>query len=108
MDKDKLRKVDLLGQLSDTELEKVNSVLTERRAPKGGTVLMAEDPGKNVFLLLDGEAKVTMVGQDGKEFLLTILEEGDFFGELSALTGEDRSANVVALTDCRLGLISND
>lgn len=107
MDKEKLKKIDLFNQLSDEELVQVSAVLTEKRAAKGGTVLMAEDPGKNVFLLLDGEAKVTMLGQDGKEFLLTLLEEGDFFGELSALTGEDRSANVVALTDCRLGLITN-
>ena len=108
MDKEKLKAIELFKQLSDSEILKVSQVLTEHRAAKGGTVLMAEDPGKNVFFLIEGEAKVTMIGQDGKEFLLTILEEGDFFGELSALTGEDRSANVVTLTDCHLGLISNE
>lgn len=108
MDKEKLKKVALLSQLSDAELVMVNSVLTQRQAPKGSTVLKAEDRGENVFILLAGEAKVTMIGPDGKEFLLTILEEGDFFGELSALTGQDRSANVVALADCQLGLITNE
>jgi CRP/FNR family cyclic AMP-dependent transcriptional regulator len=108
MNKETLRCVELLKTLSDSDLEKVYAVTTEHKAKKNGTILLADDPGKNVFFLIEGEAKVTMIGQDGKEFLLSIIEEGDFFGELSALTGEDRSANVIAMTDCKLVLIPNE
>jgi CRP/FNR family cyclic AMP-dependent transcriptional regulator len=101
-----LKVVDILKPLSESELHQVAQVTLEKRAPKGSTLLLAEDPGQNVFLLLEGEAKVTMIGDDGREFVLILLEEGDIFGELSLLTGEHRSANVVAVTECRLGLIS--
>lgn len=103
-----LRKIELLNPLSDEELSRVSTLLKERRAPRGAVLVVADEPGPNVFFLFSGEAKVSVLGNDGKEFLITILEEGDIFGELSVLTGEERSANVVALTDCHLGIISSD
>ena len=47
--------------------------------------------------MLEGSVKVTRLSKDGREVILAMLNEGDFFGEMSLLDGESRSANVIAL-----------
>ncbi len=108
MDLARLRSIELFQPLSDQELERVLPCLKERRAPRGAVLVVADEPGPSVYLLLEGEAKVSVAGNDGKEFLITLLEEGDLFGELAALTGEQRSANVTSLTDCHVALLTSE
>jgi len=97
-----LRQIPLLNQLDSAELKKLIEVMRERKAPKGSYIVYAEDSGASMLFLVEGRAKVTLVSDEGKEIVLFNLGEGDFFGELAVLSGEDRSANVVATTDCRL------
>jgi len=52
-----------------------------------------------MFLLMRGEAVVTLARTSGE---VARLRDGDFFGEMSLLTGEPRTATVTATTDCRL------
>ena len=61
---------------------------------------MAEgDAGDSMFVLARGEASVTLAQTDGE---VATLGAGAFFGEMSLLTGDARSATVTALTDCEL------
>ena len=53
--------------------------------------------GKSMFVILRGEASVTLAGTDGE---VARLRGGDVFGEMSLLTGEARTATVTAATDC--------
>jgi CRP/FNR family transcriptional regulator, cyclic AMP receptor protein len=108
MDVNPLKIVELLEPLNQQEVELVAAVAKERCVPKGSMIVTADEPGPTVFFLLRGEAKVAVTGNDGKEFLITLLEEGELFGELSVLTGEERSANVSALTDCTLASIGRE
>jgi small-conductance mechanosensitive channel len=55
--------------------------------------------GSSMFLLMRGEAVVTLARTRGE---VARLRDGDFFGEMSLLTGEPRTATVTAVTDCRL------
>jgi CRP-like cAMP-binding protein len=55
--------------------------------------------GSSMFLLMQGEAAVTLAHTSGE---VARLRDGDFFGEMSLLTGEPRTATVTAATDCRL------
>ena len=101
-----LRDIPLLSRLDSQELVKLCEVMKERRAPKGSYLVYVEDPGPSIMFLAQGRAKVTLVSNDGKEIVLYNLDKGDFFGEIAVLTGEDRSANVVAATDCRLFVLA--
>ena len=58
---------------------------------------MEESEGKNLFFVIEGSVKVTRLSKDGREVILAMLNAGDFFGEMSLLDGESRSANVIAL-----------
>ena len=46
--------------------------------------------------------KVTRLGKDGREVILALLNEGDFFGEMSLIDGDARSANVIALGNTKV------
>jgi CRP-like cAMP-binding protein len=60
---------------------------------------MEEEFGDTLFILNKGSVKITRLSDDGREVILSILGEGDFFGEMSIFDGENRSANVIALED---------
>jgi small-conductance mechanosensitive channel/CRP-like cAMP-binding protein len=55
--------------------------------------------GNSMFLVMRGEAVVTLANTSGE---VARLHDGDFFGEMSLLTGEPRTATVTAVTDCQL------
>ena len=55
------------------------------------------DPGVGLFVIVDGEAEVTIGGKR-----MAILRRGDFFGEIALLDGGPRSATVTARSDIRL------
>jgi CRP/FNR family transcriptional regulator, cyclic AMP receptor protein len=57
-----------------------------------------DEPSTDVYLLLSGEVRVLMRTPSGKEVILHEMRSGDLFGELAALDGVPRSANVTALT----------
>jgi CRP/FNR family cyclic AMP-dependent transcriptional regulator len=68
-----------------------------RKFPKDCMVIWAEDEGDAFFVIQSGEVKVTVNASDGREVILSSLGPRDFFGDMSLLDGEPRSANVVTL-----------
>ena len=63
---------------------------------------MEQDWGESVFLMCSGLAKVRTFTADGDEVVMSVLGSGDVFGEMAAIDGAPRSADVVALTPLRL------
>ncbi|WP_051249240.1 Crp/Fnr family transcriptional regulator [Inquilinus limosus] len=79
--------------------------LTERRYADGETIFLRGDPGDSIMVVLSGRVALRLISRQGREILLGILGEGEMFGEVSALDGRGRSADAVALGDCRLQVI---
>ena len=100
-----LRRVALFDCLGDDELEAVNKLAYRRAFAKGQLIILAEDPGDTLFVIEKGEVKVNIIHADGKEFILSLLGEGEVFGELSLLDDQPRSANVTAVEDTELAMI---
>ncbi len=103
-----LRKIYLLKDLPERELSNLVPLLRERHARRGSYILYVDDPGPSLLFIAEGEVKINLIGEDGKEIVLANLEEGEFFGEIAVLAGVDRSANVVAMSDCRLFVLSKE
>ena len=91
---DALKKVPLLGGLSDRELQRLAGQLHERKFPAGSTVVSEGATGTGFFVITEGEAEVEIGGQvRGK------LGPGDYFGEMALIDEGIRSATITAVTD---------
>ena len=102
MDNDLLRKVPLFEGLGEEDLEAIGNVTIPRSFDKDQVIILAEEEGDALFIISKGQVKVTIVSEDGREVILSLLGEGAVFGELSLLDGKPRSANVVATRDTEL------
>ena len=70
---------------------------SHRRTFKRGEVVFHKgDPGETMFLITEGQVKIVLPSDSGEEALLGVLDPGNFFGELSLLDGQPRSATIVA------------
>jgi CRP/FNR family cyclic AMP-dependent transcriptional regulator len=78
------------------------------RVPTRRPVVDHLDRSTEVFFLVSGAVRVTLYSAAGREVAFRDLRAGDFFGELSAIDGEPRSASAVALTESQLAALSAD
>lgn len=100
---DLLRGVDLFSGLSDAEIRILAETMTEKIYGRDEVIIVEDDAkDQSFFVIAEGRVKVGLAGEDGREALLALLSAGDFFGEMSLLTGEPRSATVRAVEKSRL------
>ena len=99
---DFLRNVSLFESLDQQELEALSDLTFTRSFGKDGVIILAEEEGDTLFILKKGQVKVSIVSEEGREVILSLLGPGSVFGELSLLDGKPRSANVVATEDTDL------
>lgn len=88
----------LFGACRADQLEDLLSFASQHDMKKGQTLMLQGDPGDQVLLLLSGNAKVTMVAQNGREIVLDYVDPGSLLGEIAVLDGGARSASVVAIS----------
>ena len=93
-----LRKIQLFKQFAESELTGLAERMTMRQFAPGTQIITAGDPGQSMFLLSEGITSVLVKGEDGDVDVAT-LRPGDFFGEMSLLTGDPRSATIKALSE---------
>jgi CRP/FNR family transcriptional regulator, cyclic AMP receptor protein len=84
------------GGLSDASLDLLVSMLVERRFDVGATVVAEGEPGRSMFIVHSGVLVVSKLGDTGRVIRIAGLEPGDFFGEMTLIEMQDRSATVVA------------
>ncbi len=99
---DFLRNVSLFESLDQQELEALSDVTFTRTFSKDNVIILAEEEGDTLFILKNGQVKVSIVSEEGREVILSLLGPGSVFGELSLLDGKPRSANVVATEETDL------
>lgn len=105
---DFLRNVSLFSGLTEEEFVQLAALTHTHQYKKGTYIVMAEDEGEEFFIIRKGQVKVNIVHEDGREIILSLLREGEVFGELSLLDGRPRSANVVAAEPTELITLRRD
>ena len=92
-----LRTIPLLSSLSDSQLDTI--LMCSRTVAHGGNVVLFQegDPGDYLFLVVSGRVKVSLLGGEGKEIVLSILGPRSFLGEMALLDGSPRSATAMTL-----------
>jgi CRP/FNR family cyclic AMP-dependent transcriptional regulator len=100
-----IRRVPLFACVSDDALAAFASHARWRICTAGEIVVDAGDPSADVFVITEGSVRVVVRTAFGYEAIFNDLIAGDFFGELAAIDGAHRSANVTALSHTRLCVI---
>ncbi|MFC1925916.1 Crp/Fnr family transcriptional regulator [Chloroflexota bacterium] len=94
-----LKNVPLFASLKPADYADLARITKVHKYKKGDNIFHQEDPGSTLYIIISGQVKVTIDSHEGCEAILAILSDGEFFGELSLLDQEPRSANVVAMLD---------
>jgi CRP-like cAMP-binding protein len=103
-----LKNIPLFSELNERDLKKIVQVASKQRYHKDNIILIEEEIGSTMFVILGGRVKISRISDDGREVILSILSDGDFFGEMSLLDGHTRSANVTAIEDSELLVIRRE
>jgi CRP/FNR family transcriptional regulator, cyclic AMP receptor protein len=96
-DQTALRQVPLFAHMSDDDLADVQRLMTPLSFAPGEVIIREGEPGDDFFIVVAGRAKIAVRAGDGNELVVGEAGPGGFFGELSMLTGEPRSARVQAV-----------
>jgi CRP/FNR family transcriptional regulator/CRP/FNR family cyclic AMP-dependent transcriptional regulator len=94
--------VPIFQELSEEDLVSLAQLATRRPYPKDTVVFYENEQGDTLFMIVAGRIKVAILGDDGREVILSTLGPGDFFGEMALLDNEPRSATAIALVDSEL------
>ena len=103
-----LREVGLFGALSDTTLEHFARSLSTTRVATGDTIFReGEVSAREMYVVLEGEMEVSKHSRRGRDMRIAILGPNDWFGEMSMIDMQPRSATVRALAPSRLIRLSS-
>lgn len=103
-----LRQVPLFEPLGPEDLRHVEALAQRRRYRRGEVIFHRGDPGATLYVILAGRVRIYSPSDDGGEVVLGILWPGEFFGELSLLDGQPRSASAQTVDDCEMVVIGRD
>jgi len=101
-DQELLRTVPIFSELSEPDIAALARLTSRRTCPKDTVVFFENEEGDSFFCIVAGRIKVTILGDDGREVILSVLGRGDFFGEMALLDNEPRSATAIAVEDTEL------
>jgi len=96
------RKVPLFSELNDSELDSIVALASTTQVAKKSIVVQEGELGNALYVILKGSVKISYYAPDGREVVLSLLQEGSIFGEMSLLDKQPRSATVSTLEESKL------
>jgi len=93
-----LRRIKILAQLNDAQLDRLSEFMEVQKVPQWMAVVKQGDAGNGMFFILQGELRARVMAGD-KETILATFGPGDFFGDMSLFDHGPRSADVIANAD---------
>jgi CRP-like cAMP-binding protein len=100
-----LRNHPIFGILGPSLLQQLKAHALEQSVVRGKTIFTKGEVGTSLFAILEGQVKVVSFSMQGKNAVLNYLGPGDIFGEIALLDGGERTADVTAVTNCKLMVI---
>ena len=103
-----LATIPFFAGLDPAALERVAAGMRSRRFKRGEVIFHIGDPGDALFVMVDGEVKISLPSETGEEAFLATLRKGDVFGELALLDGAPRSATATAISATETVVLPRD
>ncbi len=101
-----LHKVYMFSELAPAETDALTAHCQTRTYPANSILINEGDNTDSLYVILEGEVKVYASDETGKEVILNILGPGEYFGELSLVDDQPRSASVMTLSPIKTMIIS--
>jgi rhodanese-related sulfurtransferase len=98
----------VFGELPQEKWDDLTRAVEHRVVAPGTIIVRQEDPGDSFYLIRSGKVRVYRRDNDGLETNLSVLGAGESFGEMALLTGQARSANVEAIEETHLMVLSKE
>jgi CRP-like cAMP-binding protein len=102
-----LRKHEIFCDLDSEALDQLCRYAKHTVLKRGATIFSKGDPGKSLYAVISGTVKISLSSRDGRNAILNLVGPGETFGEMSVLSGQPRSADATANTNCELYVIDS-
>ena len=94
-----------LSDLSELDRKIIFDLCTRRIVSPKTVIVSQGNSGRDMFIVVSGSLKVSVLSDEGKEISFVVLRQGDYFGELSMIDGRSRSATVTAIESSELSVL---
>lgn len=94
--------------LDERGLDSLANIAIRRTYKKNIVIIREGDDTNTMFLLIEGEMRVYVEDEQGKQLTLRILKSGDSFGEVALIGNFPRTASVMTITDCVVAAFPRD
>ncbi len=103
-----IKYVPIFSELNEEYLAKIEHMGVMRDYKKDMTILSKSYAGTGLYVITKGKVKVSENDPDGREIILEILNEHDYFGEMSLIDNKNPSADVIAMEDTELFFLARE
>lgn len=103
-----INKVTFFRDITKKYLEQIIDDFSILHATRNEVIIVQEDTSTDLYIILRGKVKVTLMSEEGEEYILTDLHAGDYFGEMSLIDGKPRCATVVAVEDSTFAVLKRE
>ncbi len=100
--------IPIFKRISEKYIDQIVHDMKIVQCKKEGPVFHQSDKTMDLYIVLEGKVKASLIDYDGKELILATFKQGEFFGEMSMLDGIPRSATVIAEEDATLGVLKRE
>ena len=97
-----IKQIPVFHELTNKQIREIENLVHKRRYKFDETVFKQHAPGEGMFIILSGKIEIFTEDKKGNKKTLALLGNGEFFGELSLLDSDTRSATAIAYEDCLL------
>lgn len=94
-----LREMSFFVDLSDDEIKVISKVISKKNYKTGEIIFKDNEDGSSLYVIKRGEVKACKAAPDGELMTLTMMKDGDIFGEMSFLDERPRSATIIAISN---------
>ncbi|MCP3925255.1 MAG: Crp/Fnr family transcriptional regulator [Desulfobacterales bacterium] len=102
MEYELIRNIALFASMNDKDLLNIQNSLRETKIKQGDSLFRKGDEGTSLYIVKSGTVKIVLPSAEGNEIIVTIFSKGDYFGEMSLVDEEPRSADAIAMEETEL------
>ncbi len=102
MDTSLIKQAAIFADLDDSELARIAEICQEQQFKSAQTIFKEDEPGNRLYIIADGEVRISRIVPGSGEEALAVLKTGACFGEMAVFDRSSRSTDAIANTDCKL------